>query len=93
MIVFTFVSECDILLLIILVKQFQRIIESVYMFDVKIMYSKKCLYLVLCVAIAFFFFFLEKKDDIPEPEPLFGNEQQMVYKVSIENEENSNKIT
>ena len=91
MIVSTFVSECDSLLLLILVKQFQRIIESVYMFDMKIMVSKKIvssvLYLVLCVAITFLFFFLEKTDERPEPEPLLEVEQQMEYKVYIENEE------
>ena len=91
MIVSTFVSECDSLLLLILVKQFQRIIESVYMFDMKIMLSKKIvssvLYLVLCVAITFLFFFLEKTDERPEPEPLLEVEQQMEYKVYIENEE------
>ena len=91
MIVSTFVSECDSLLLLILVKQFQRIIESVYMFDMKTMLSKKIvssvLYLVLCVAITFLFFFLEKTDERPEPEPLLEVEQQMEYKVYIENEE------
>ncbi len=99
MIVSTFVSECDSLLLLILVKQFQRIIESVYMFDMKIMVSKKIvssvLYLVICVAITFLFFFLEKtenrkqkqKTERPEPEPLLEVEQQMEYKVYIENEE------
>ena len=91
MIVSTFVSECDSLLLLILVKQFQRIIESVYMFDMKIMVSKKIvssvLYLVICVAITFLFFFLEKTDERPEPEPLLEVEQQMEYKVYIENEE------
>ena len=74
-----------------LVKQFQRIIESVYMFDMKIMVSKKIvssvLYLVICVAITFLFFFLEKTDERPEPEPLLEVEQQMEYKVYIENEE------
>ena len=74
-----------------LVKQFQRIIESVYMFYMKIMVSKKIvssvLYLVLCVAITFLFFFLEKTDERPEPEPLLEVEQQMEYKVYIENEE------
>ena len=61
------------------------------MFDMKIMVSKKIvssvLYLVLCVAITFLFFFLEKTDERPEPEPLLEVEQQMEYKVYIENEE------
>ena len=39
------------------------------------------------LVITFLFFFLEKTDERPEPEPLLEVEQQMEYKVYIENEE------